>query len=68
MNTALILTSNRPASGRSLVRVWACGGFDGMSSVRPNQHQSHAYSTNAAASLRFFGKTEDQVLPGGGCA
>jgi len=67
VNTALILTSIRPASGRSLVRVWACGGFDGMPSIRSNQHQSHVYSTKAAASLRF-GKTEDQVLPGGGCA
>jgi len=67
VNTALNLTSIRPASGRSLVRVWACGGFGGMPSVRSNQHQNHAYSTKAAASLRF-GKVEDQVLPGGGCA
>jgi len=67
VNTALNLTSIRPASGRSLVRVWACGGFGGMPSVRLNQHQNHAYSTKAAASLRF-GKVEDQVLPGGGCA
>jgi non-ribosomal peptide synthetase component E (peptide arylation enzyme) len=67
VNTALHLTSIRPASGRSLVRVWACGGFDGMPSVRPNQHQSHVYSAKAAASLRV-GKNEDQVLPGGGCA
>jgi hypothetical protein len=67
VNIALTFTSNRPASGRSLVRVGACGGFGGMPSIRLNQHQSHAYSTKAAGSLRV-GKVEDQVLPGGGCA
>jgi len=67
VNTALNLTSIRPALGRSLVRVWSCGGLDSMLSVRPNQHQNHVYSTKAAASLRV-GKVEDQVLPGGGCA
>ncbi|WP_422087711.1 hypothetical protein [Variovorax sp.] len=67
MNIALTFTSIRPASGRSLVRVWACGGFGDMPSIRLNQHQSHVYSTKAAASLRV-GKVEDQVLPGGGCA
>ena len=67
VNTALNLTSIRPASGRSLVHVQACGGFDSMPSVRTNKHQSHVYSANPAASLRI-GKLEDQVLPGGGCA
>jgi hypothetical protein len=66
VNTALTLTSIRPASGRALVRVWSCGGC-GMPSAKSNLRQSYVHATQAAASLRG-GKFEDQVLPGGGCA
>ncbi|WPG36361.1 hypothetical protein [Variovorax sp. EBFNA2] len=69
MNTALTLTSIRPASGRPLVRVGFCHGFDMPSPLSLSSHLNTAYATQAAARLRVGGQFEaHQVPPGGGRA
>ena len=68
MNTALTLTSIRPVSGRPLVRVGFCHGFDMPSPQSLSSHLNIAYAAQAAARLRVGGQFEAQVPPGGGRA